>query len=317
MHPIRKIGVSGFVSKTYKYAKLELELKMKRLIKLLFGTFFNFALVCLASCNPGTGQVKSNIPVNPKIPKPDEIYISNSNHMTRVRNDSPWFNIFWNIADQAVKADPGSNLPIGVRAFIKPGGSFRLDEKESKSNRYTRFVGGTEKKFKPGETIKHKEKLEFSTKYFRLGLWYDEPFQLVIPADRVAENHAREVAESRWPIEKGGVHRVRSIILNDRIPGSSMGGYFLILESKTEWIEMNGKKVGCRIRQWHHHGVKVGDKYPEGKDMEHFVRKEDWDRTKKYDYWPVLADAYRQFYYQEVDNRIDRRLIRWLKSLGV
>jgi len=26
----------------------------------------------------------------------------------------------------------------------------------------------------------------------------------------------------------------------------------------------------------------VGDKYPEGKAMEYFVRKEDWNRTKKY-----------------------------------
>ncbi len=291
---------------------------MKRLIRLLFGTFFSFALVCLAGCNLGTGQVKSNIPVNPKIPKPDEIYISNSNHMTRVRNDSPWFNIFWNIADQAVKADPGSNLPTGVSAWEIPGGFDRLEKSESLC--FTDFVGGQGvepgQKFKPGETIKHKEKLEFSTKSFRLGLWYDEPFQLVIPADRVAENHAREVAESRWPIEEGCVHRVRSLILHDRIPGSSMGGYFLIVEGKTRWDEVNKKKVGYRYHAWHHHGVKVGDKYPEGKDMEHFVRKEDWDRTKKYDYWPVLADAYRRFYYQEVDNRIDRRLIRWLKSLG-
>ncbi|MEW6446550.1 MAG: hypothetical protein AB1426_00420 [Bacillota bacterium] len=172
----------------------------------------------LALSLPGCRQPDSKPPENPVVAKPDEMYIVTKNYAVRVSENSPWYNIFWTIADKTCKADAGTE-------------EIYWDASTRCKNRLARPpVSGLEKPFKPGQVVFKETKtgrLQGGLPSTSLVLWYKEVSKLFLkndPLPRVKpEVFKQEMAASGYPIEEtaeGAFYWVRMIVIR---PGAEAG----------------------------------------------------------------------------------------------
>lgn len=166
--------------------------------------FLFFALMLsigLMGCIKGTQLAKIDAPKNPAVAKPNELYVAMPGSLARVSEKSPWFNRFWKLADNAIKADAGSSIPAGVSAFEMPS----LGLLSGYNPKFTPNIDGF-KLLKQGQSMKYPKNWSY------LLLLYYEPTILVIANDKAAETHMEEVKQLGYPIEPGGIHWVRYVM---------------------------------------------------------------------------------------------------------
>ena len=179
----------------------------------------------------GCGQTgASNPPENPAVPKPDEMYIITDGYVARVSEASPWFNIFWGVADRTTKADSGTK-DTGWE------NSIRSKEKLTRPP-----VAGLEESLEPGQVVfkgDNTGRVQSDLASTALILWYKDTSRLFIENDPLPktkpEIFKQEMDISGYPIEEtagGPAYWVRMIMIR---PGSKVndGGlsYTLLVEN--------------------------------------------------------------------------------------
>lgn len=161
----------------------------------------------------------------PILAKPSEIYMARDGLLTRVNNDTRWFERFWQLANSAVEADTGSNIPANEPAIdVSSTGFLR--------GRDTSFIPSILgfKRLKPGNST------EFSKDKQFILLLYNKPVKVVIPNDKTAENHQAEIALLGYPINVKGVHWIRYMLLEK---DSVSQDYNLYVEGTTPYWDAN------------------------------------------------------------------------------
>jgi hypothetical protein len=145
---------------------------------------------------------------NAAVAKPDEMYIAKDGILTRISNESRWFERFWLLANTSVEADTGSNVPANLPAIdVSTTGFLR-----GKDVRFTPSILGFKR-------LKSDSSKEFSKDRRFVLLLYNEPVKVVIPKDKTAESHQAEIALLGYPINVKGVHWVRYMLFEvDSIP---------------------------------------------------------------------------------------------------
>lgn len=192
--------------------------------------YFILCLLCLFVISGCKDAAVSIPPPEPAVPKPDEMYVVTKDYVARVREDSPWFNSFWEVADKTCKADSGTR-------DLSWQNSTRCEQKLTRPP-----VAGLEKTFQPGQVVFKGTKTARGQRDLTsvaLVLWYKDLARLFMENDPLPqakpEAFKQEMASSGYPIEEtagGAIYWVRMIVIR---PGTGANGggfsYTLLVEN--------------------------------------------------------------------------------------
>lgn len=173
----------------------------------------------------------AELPKNPVVPRPDEIYVTGKDYVVRVREDSRWFNIFWGLVDKVSRYDTG-DTSIGWGPF----GNY--DKKLARPP----IQGLHEVPIKPGQVILQKSNTgEINDELVNTNviLWYNNRSRLFLDKVRIGKEtkpflldmdgsgHAIEWSQT------GSTYWVRMIMLGpgSEKPEDTHNGYSLLLEN--------------------------------------------------------------------------------------
>lgn len=189
----------------------------------LLGLFLAFSV---SGCREA---VETTPPENPVVPKPDEMYVVTNSYVARVSEDSPWFNVFWEVADKTCKADAGT----------KETGWENSTRSEQKLTRPP--VTGLEESFQPGQVVFKGTKagrLQSDLASTALILWYKETSRLFIEDDPLPqakpEVFKQEMAALGYPIEEtagGAIYWVRMMVIRPGTEANNGPSYTLLVQN--------------------------------------------------------------------------------------
>lgn len=185
-------------------------------------------------------NIDSQLPNNPLVPRPDEIYVGTPKYITRVKGDSPWFNSFWTIADKALKATKKTTRPAGIRLF-EMSGTGNKEIPDEKCGRFLIYLPFLPNPLKEGETVLTKAtvaKGDEESSVFMV-LWYRKLGDIKIEDESLKGSHLEEVKKLGYPITSDGTHKVRQIMFEQpKLFKSPNNSYMLMLQG-TEKVIIN------------------------------------------------------------------------------
>jgi hypothetical protein len=230
----------------------------------------------LSSGGCGSGARRIALPADPgpaqqaSVPRPDQIYLSGGSQETtsdyfiaRVSRDSPWFDIFWRLADRVAKADAGAEgVTWGMAMFGLPEEDDPLSVVQRRQRVGAVIAGGSLAGSRPSLP----RKMSFS-----LGLVYDRQSPLHLASDPYKKLWAawpRLMADYGYPNSRspsGSTWWVRDISISD-----SGDTYHLVVEGS--------RPLSRNLRQEHGAGYLFSpqereidlSKYDPSADLRHY-----------------------------------------------
>jgi hypothetical protein len=189
---------------------------------------FTLLLLIISGCQ----KPKSTEPKNPIVPKPDAIYVLTNEYISKVDDNSRWFNVFWGLVDKIARYDTGE-VSIGWGPF----GNY--NDKVSRPPIQGLDEGRV---LKPGEFVIRSSDdsgIEDELANTEIVLWYNHRARLYLDKVRVKELHEGFLSDmegSGHAIEwskTGTTYWTRMITLTPGLEKQQnpKGGYGLLLEN--------------------------------------------------------------------------------------